>query len=527
MRRPGQRALSLVALVACTLPIAEAFATARLVPRARLSSHRSASTSMQLLGTDDPIPQRSDDPPLLPAAAVLGIGTACMGTAYAKALRFTVSSVWTRLPAALALPDPTLFVPAACTLGGAVVGLLAVNLPTTGMPDFIGKQRSTMDSLPGIRPYLAPVLLLSLLTSTFGFSVGPEAPMVVAGALVGSAFGKRLYGDNNHAMARTMAYAGAAGALTTFIGMPLAGAIFVLEIPRASSGLAAGAHEALTPAIVASCASMLVAKAVFAPAKAIGGHFAYAAVGGALTGRTLAAISLSAGACGALIARTFVALVATYKRPMWPQAPPAETCEVERRWACGPKTRHVLVKTAVGLSVGLIGLLFPQTLFWGEGSLQHVIDGQHTALSNVWPGLSPALTARAVCDVSAPFTGAPAALKVGVAKLVAIALACAGGFPGGIIFPLFFAAAALAHTASALVPSALMPVWVMSLMASTQASVTRTPLATVFMLGLSASASAQVSTMLPPVIIAAYVGVWVSRAISEATFFPYNNGVDD
>ena len=40
---------------------------------------------------------------------------------------------------------------------------------------------------------------------------------------------------------------------------------------------------------------------------------------------------------------------------------------------------------------------------------------------------------------------------------------------GGIIFPLFFAAAALAHALSAVVPATLMPVMVMALMASTQA----------------------------------------------------------
>ena len=101
-----------------------------------------------------------------------------------------------------------------------------------------------------------------------------------------------------------------------------------------------------------------------------------------------------------------------------------------------------------------------------------------------------------------PFASPVAALSVGAAKLCAIALACAGGFPGGIIFPLFFAASAIAHGFTALVPATLMPVWVMSLMASTQASVTRTPLATVFMLGLSAAASAQLSVLLPPVIIA-------------------------
>eukprot|EP00966_Prymnesium_polylepis_P285894 6604241-Prymnesium_polylepis.1 len=199
-----------------------------------------------------------------------------MGFAYQKALRTAVSSLWlSALPRRLA--DPSLFIPAVCTIGGAVVGLLAVNLESIGMPDFIAKQRSSSESLPGLRPYLGPLLLLSLLTSTFGFSVGPEAPMVVAGGLVGSAWSKRLYGDEDHASARVMAFAGAAGALTAFIGMPVAAALFVLEITRPSTGLNARAYEALTPAIGASCVSMLTAKSLLAPTAPICGHFAYGA----------------------------------------------------------------------------------------------------------------------------------------------------------------------------------------------------------------------------------------------------------
>ena len=446
-----------------------------------------------------------------------------MGTAYAKTLKACVTATWKRAPALLALPDQTLFVPAACTLGGALVGLLAVNLPSTTMPDFIGTQNSQQNSLPGSqRTRLAPVLLLSLLTSTFGFSVGPEAPMVIAGALAGSAFSHRLYGENDHATARTMAYAGAAGALTTFIGMPLAGAVFVLEITRATAGLSVATPVALAPAVAASCTSLLTAKALLAPTKAVGGHFVYAPIGHALSGRAMGAIAIAGGVGGALIARIFLTLVQTYKKPMWPAANvEPDNCETNSRWRCGPKTRHVLVKASVGLAVGLLSLFFPQTLFWGEGSLQHVLDGQATPLAAVWPGLSTELTRRAVVDPTLPFATPLAALKVGAAKLVAIALACAAGFPGGIIFPLFFAASALAHGFSAVVPATLMPVWVMSLMASTQASVTRTPLATVFMLGLSAAYSAHLSVLLPPVIIASYLGVWVSQLLSKETFFPY------
>jgi len=456
-------------------------------------------------------------------AVALGVGTACMGTAYARCLKSAVSTVWTKLPAALPLTNPTLFIPAACTFGGLLVGLMAVNMQGYTMPALIGAQQSTSGAPGGASPaaFVAPVLLLSLITSTFGFSVGPEAPMVVAGSLVGAAYARRVYGASDHGMARTLAYAGAAGALTTFIGMPLAGAIFVLEITRASSGMHAEAYESLTPAVIASCTSMLMARAVLSPAKPIGGHFVYGAVGTHLSGRMMARVAVSAGVGGALIGRLFLSLVAALKRPMWPTAPTTESCEVDRRWACGPRTRHVLVKGSVGLAVGVLSLFFPQTLFWGEGSLQHVLDGQHTPLSAVWPGLADSMTARALVDVGVPFPSAGAALAVGVAKLAAIALACAGGFPGGIIFPLFFAASSIAHGFVSLVPAGVMPVWVMSLMASTQASVTRTPLATVFMLGLSAVGSAELSVLLPPVIIASYMGVWLSRAISKDSFFPY------
>mmetsp|Transcript_35910 Transcript_35910/g.117323 ORF Transcript_35910/g.117323 Transcript_35910/m.117323 type:complete len:246 (-) Transcript_35910:538-1275(-) len=169
---------------------------------------------------------RAEKPTALLHAAALGAGTACMGTLYARCLRFAVTLVWRRLPAALPLADATLFVPAACTVGGLLVGLTALRLQGYTMPELIARYQDEAGAPGGASPAASvlPVLLLSLLTSTFGFSVGPEAPMVVAGSLVGAAYARRVYGAGEHAMARTMAYAGAAGALTTFIG--------VREIPR-------------------------------------------------------------------------------------------------------------------------------------------------------------------------------------------------------------------------------------------------------------------------------------------------------
>jgi len=164
-------------------------------------------------------------------------------------------------------------------------------------------------------------------------------------------------------------------------------------------------------------------------------------------------------------------------------------------------------------------------MFWGEGSLQCAIDGQKTPFTKTKHGLSRILTSGAIVDPSVPFQSAWAAAQVGIAKLLAITLACAGKFPGGIIFPIFFASAPIAHSILMMLgslPKAVSPVAIMALMASTQASVTRTPLATVFMLALSSSAGTELSKMLPSVILSSYIGVWASRYITEESYFSYS-----
>ena len=117
---------------------------------------------------------------------------------------------------------------------------------------------------------------------------------------------------------------------------------------------------------------------------------------------------------------------------------------------------------------------------------------------------------------------AVAPLQVGFAKLIAIALACAGKFPGGIIFPLFFAAAPLTYATTSIIGPKVLPVAVMCLMASTQASVTRTPLATALILSLTASATTELSVMLPACLVSSYLGVYVSRRLSKKSYFQYN-----
>eukprot|EP00536_Pseudo-nitzschia_multiseries_P016229 jgi/Psemu1/320992/estExt_fgenesh1_pm.C_10510002 len=463
------------------------------------------------------------------ASVAVGVITAAMGYLYGKVLSLCVRTVWHTIPGMLQGQNlnPTYIIAGLCTFGGLLMGVLSSALSSTTftVADFVSIFSSSgSKSLPSSRVYLLPLLLLSLVTSTFGFSVGPEAPMVCAGALLGASFARYVYGDDDATdNQETLAYAGAAGALTAFMGIPIAGSIFALELTSPHAGLnKAGGKQALSSTVMSSIAALVAIRAVLDPFSTVGGHFSYGAIG-SLPGFTMIATAIACGAGGGLLGTGFHMLVGAIKKVAWssnPAPPNGENSgKKPNKWK-----RPLIVKTVIGLLVGIISANYPQTLFWGEGSLQTVISGQHTAFINTKHGLSAMLTSAARVNPSLPFESAAAAAQVGVAKLLAIALACAGKFPGGIIFPLMFAAAPLAHSLSTLlsVQGGLVPVIVMNLMASTQAAVTRTPLATALILSLTASATTELSVMLPGMILSSYLGVYFSRFFSKKSYFEYN-----
>ena len=334
--------------------------------------------------------------------------------------------------------------------------------------------------------------------------------MVCAGALIGSSISRAWYGDSKRHQ-EILSYAGAAGALTAFMGIPIAGSIFAIEMTRSSAGLSKGSNHSLSPAVISSIAAIALIRGIFLPSANVGGHFSYGPIG-ELSGRVMITTALACGVGGALLGTLFHKGVHKLKKVAW-----AEKKEQK------PWVRQIGVKTLIGLIIGIISTNYPQTLFWGEGSLQTVIDGQRTAFAATKHGLMDALTGAARVNPNLPFVDGVAAAQVGIAKLVAIMLACVGKFPGGIIFPLFFASAPLAHMLSSFVGQNVMPVAVFCLMAATQAAVTRTPLATVLILSLSASSATNLSVMLPACLISSYSAVYFSRELSGKSYFSYSD----
>mmetsp|Transcript_34959 Transcript_34959/g.73742 ORF Transcript_34959/g.73742 Transcript_34959/m.73742 type:complete len:547 (-) Transcript_34959:71-1711(-) len=456
-------------------------------------------------------------------AIAVGAVTATTGFLYGKLLGLSLSILWKDLPALLLTKlgslNASYFIMGVMTFGGLLLGVLSSIFGTTfTVADFVHAFSSApIERLPSSAIHLFPVLLMSLLTSAFGFSVGPEAPMVCAGALIGSSMSRIWYGKSRRHQ-EILSYAGAAGSLTAFMGIPIAGSIFAIEMTRSNAGLNKASGHSLSPSVISSIAAIIMIKGILTPSNHVGGHFSYGGhTIGALNGRAMIATAVACGAGGALLGTVFHKTVHKLKKVTWKPTTPASPETEEKPWL-----RQIAVKTLIGLVVGIISTHYPQTLFWGEGSLQSAIDGQKTPFANTKHGLVDVLTANARVDPNAPFADGSAALQVGIAKMIAIMLACIGKFPGGIIFPLFFAAAPFAHVFPRVLGEELMPVAVFCLMAATQASVTRTPLATVLILSLSASSETDLSVMLPASLVSSYLGVFFSRELSTKSYFSYN-----
>jgi H+/Cl- antiporter ClcA len=101
------------------------------------------------------------------------------------------------------------------------------------------------------------LFLLSTLGMASGLSLGPELPLVLTAGMVGSYLG--IMTKQSVLQARVLNLVAASSAVGGFFGFPMAGALFVLEIPH-RMGLQY--FEALSPAIFGSIVAVLTNRMV-------------------------------------------------------------------------------------------------------------------------------------------------------------------------------------------------------------------------------------------------------------------------
>jgi len=446
-------------------------------------------------------------------SVVLGLIGGLLSTTYIVLLKKCLHAVWVTLPEAIAAHTTMTVGPyytiAVVTCGAVLIaGLGAVLLPTGNMVEWIEKLHTT-----GLYPSnrLVPMLLVSFITAVSGFSIGPEAPMVLVGGILGSSVA-RTFGQSA-SVARILNMAGGAGCLSGVFGLPLCAALFVLEFPHR---LGMEYYEAWPPVLLASMVSSVVAD--LAQSEKLGGIWNYGEVQGLLPA-SIVWLPLSIALVGACVVVSCVLLINLLKRVGSKTAEKVKRA-TRREWA-GLFTIRVIV----GVLVGLLGAFYPQTLFWSELTMQTALDGQATPLYPVGKVGGGPLEQWSMVEPGPGLSGL-GALEVSAAKVLAIALAITGNFPGGIIFPFFFAGAYLGRAVCALGGAFKQhsTLTILCTMAVLQAGVTKTPMSTAVILMVTASSfmtvpdvagqqildgQQVVGAMLPLLVLTVYVGVLV------------------
>ncbi len=425
-------------------------------------------------------------------ALVVGILAGAMASIYDMVLRNMIRCFWVTVPRRLGAATPWWFAIAICAATGAVVSLLGECLASpSNVDEWIDSVHRPLKAPAPTPKNFMPMVALTTITAAGGISVGPEAPMVTLGGIMGAKLARVWFGDRDAHAIRVMSLAGGGAALSAFFSMPLAGAIFALETPH--DGVSGMQYfEALSPAAIASVAALFTRCLLLQ--EALRGKYLYSHEQAESPFVDLV-VSLGTGLAGGLLA---VALTGLFRWSKWAGAAAVkraegdpdddDRCKPGGRAARGAAARLAL-RVATGALIGAIGVYFPHSLFWGDEQLQSIIDDGKTPLKWVWR--SAALDEFAWTKSEGQRITHTGALGLAAAKILAIALSLGGGFPGGIIYPLFVVGASCARAMQHLVAHSRSPALTLCMMAATQCGVTRTPISTALILIVPAKSFSQ------------------------------------
>lgn len=334
---------------------------------------------------------------LVALGAVVGIPAALVAAMFLALVHDVEHWLWHDLSDALGHSSPPWYLVIGLpAVGGLIVALARLLLPGDG------GHRPLEGLSMGATPvaYGPGIALAGLGTLAFGAVLGPEAPLIALGSVVGMSV--TLFYRANQREERVLATAGSFSAISALFGGPLVGGMLMVE-----GGLAAGA--ALLPLILPGFVAAAVGYLIFVGFGDWGGIQAQSLVVPDLPPYTGTHFGdLLVAVCVGVLA----ALVVTAAR--------RGAGVLDRR---RDRAQIPLLLVAGGLAVGLLA----QTADWlGANSQDVLFSGQASV-----PGLVTSDSTKIV-------------LILFVAKAIAYGVSLGAGFRGGPVFPAIFLAIALA-----------------------------------------------------------------------------------
>ena len=208
-----------------------------------------ATAPSDAAGADSPA-ARSAYLRLVLLAAAVGIPAAVVAALFLGLIHELEELLWTDLPDALGHDSP----PAYLVIGLPVAGALVVILARRLLPGDGGHRPIDGMSMEPVPLAHAPGIALAAVgTLAFGAVLGPEAPVVALGVIVGGLAAS--LGRVKGPQARVLSMAGAFSAISALFGGPLVAGLLLLE-----GGLALGASllRVLLPGLVAAAIGYLI-----------------------------------------------------------------------------------------------------------------------------------------------------------------------------------------------------------------------------------------------------------------------------
>ena len=371
---------------------------------------------------------------LLVLVVLMGLISAVATFVFMALVHEGIYLLWTEAAQALGI-DPRLFTFLVCTIGGLVVGLLVKffgdhsGIFAEVMLEFGQTGRFDYRHAPGI-------VITAFVSLISGASLGPEAPLADACGGIGTWASDRLKLDDQQT--RTMGYSGVSAMLAAFVTSPFGGALLGLESAQGGSGGKIMYFWVLFPSLLASAVATVVF--VLLSGSFFETLYKFPAYTPQLVDMLFAApLWLVGGAVGLLFMASLKRLQQLFQ----------------------PMKAHVVLRGLIGgLGMGLIGALWPLTLFSGESETVDLI-------------------------IHAAEIGGVMLVVLAGSKLLATSLLLATGWKGGYIFPIMFASVALGLALDLLFPGIPVAVTVAATMAGALVAALRAPLfAALFTLAL-------------------------------------------
>jgi H+/Cl- antiporter ClcA len=328
---------------------------------------------------------------LVGIGAGIGIPAALVAVAFLDLVHELEQLLWTTWPKSMGLSEPpwwmVLFLP---VVGAAIVWLARTALPGDGGHEPL----EGISIKPTPWEYAPSVALAALGTLAFGAVLGPEAPLIALGSMVGM-LAVRWFKVGDPAD-KVLSTSGSMAAISALFGGPIVAGAMMLE---AGVGMGAALIPALIPGLVASAIGYTI---IVGFGSWTGIPVASLTVPGLPPYATTRVIDL----LGAIVIGVILAVLVLVVRQVGHRVRDARA-----RFGTGP------VLLASGLAVGalatavqLAGGSSQDVLFSGQTSLPYLVDADKGSLL----------------------------ILVVLAKALAYAICLGGGFRGGPVFPAIF-----------------------------------------------------------------------------------------